>query len=100
MTPQEFAESIDIPESLRHVAIVTTLPLYSVSQWLAAVRQHLGINYDRYSFRINPIRLQGYIDGHNEPRLSITFYDPLDRATVVPTPEANPGLIFIRELKL
>jgi len=100
MTPQEFVDTIDIPETLRHVALVDTLPLYSVSQWLAAVRQHLGVNYDRYSFRINPIRLQGYIDGHNEPRLSITFYDPLDKATTVPTPEDNPGLIFIRELSL
>lgn len=78
MTPQEFVDSIDIPENLRHVAIVAPLPLYSVSQWMSAVRQALGERYDRYSFRINPMRLHGFIDGIDEPRLSIVFYDAWD----------------------
>jgi hypothetical protein len=101
VTPQEFVDTIDIPEDLRRVAIVTPLPLYSVSQWMSAVRYHLGINYDSYSFRINPMRLHGFIDGHKEPRLSITYYDPLDKHSgPIPTPESDPGLIFIRELTL
>lgn len=100
MTPQEFVDSIDIPENLRHVAIVAPLPLYSVSQWMSAVRQALGINYDRYAFRINPMRLHGFIDGHVEPRLAITFYDPLDRGVQVPSAEEHPALIFVKDITL
>ena len=78
MTPQEFVETLTPPETLRHVAIVAPLPLYCVSQWMAAVRQHAGTRYDRWEFRINPMRLHGLIDGIDAPRLSIVFYDAWD----------------------
>jgi len=97
MTPQEFVETLTPPETLRHVAIVAPLPLYCVSQWMAAVRQHAGTRYDRWEFRINPMRLHGLIDGAKEPRLTVTFYDALDsaqkRADVA-------GHIIIREIAL
>lgn len=85
MTPQEFVAILNPPEQLRHVAIVTCLPLYSVSQWLSAVKIHAGVRFDRYAFRINPMRLHGFIDGVEEPRLAITVYDELDRASPFPT---------------
>lgn len=99
MTPQQFVETLDPPETLRHVAIVTCLPLYSVSQWLSAVRQHAGVKYDRWGFRINPMRLHGFIDGVAEPRLAITIYDALDRATAIPDSE-SAALSIIREIVL
>lgn len=99
MTPQEFVETLDPPETLRHVAIVASLPLYSVSQWMAAVRQHAGIKFDSYAFRINPMRLHGFIDGIAEPRLAITFHDPMDNSR---SPDRAPSAtaIIIRELTL
>jgi hypothetical protein len=96
MTPQEFVETLDRPEQLRHVAIVAALPLYCVSQWMAAVQKHAGVKYDRYSFRINPMRLHAFIDGVDEPRLAITFYDAMERNT-----EALYGnAMIIREISL
>lgn len=98
MTPQEFVETLDPPETLRHVAIVAALPLYSVSQWMAAVRQHAGIKFDSYSFRINPMRLHGFIDGITEPRLAITFHDVMQGQTPSNAPSASA--IIIREISL
>ncbi len=98
MTPQAFVDSIDVPETLRHVAIVARAPLYFVSQWMVAVRQQLGCNYDRYSFRINPLRLHGFIDGHAEPRLAITFHDLMEGQTPKTAPPAHA--IIIREIEL
>lgn len=100
MTPQEFVATIDIPETLRRVALVAPIPLYCASQWMSAVRAHLGSNYDKYSFRINPMRLHGYIDGHPEPRLAMTFYDPMDSRFPAPTAESDPSLIIITDLTL
>ena len=98
MTPQEFVATLEPPETLRHVAIVTCLPLYSVSQWISAVRAHAGVKFDSYGFRINPMRLHGFIDGVKEPRLAITVYDELDRHH--PKPAEGGGLIIIRDIAL
>lgn len=98
MTPQEFVETLDPPETLRHVAIVASLPLYAVSQWMAAVRQCAGHKFDRYAFRINPMRLHGFIDGVTEPRLAITFHDPMGGQRPDNAPSA--GAIIIREISL
>ncbi len=99
MTPQEFVQTLEPPETLRHVAVVTCLPLYSVSQWLAAVRHHAGVKFDRWDFRINPMRLHGFIDGVSEPRLAITVYDTMDKAARVPERESD-ALSIIREISL
>lgn len=100
MTPQEFVETLDPPETLRHVAIVAPVPLYFVSQWMGAVRQHAGVKFDSYSFRINPIRLHGFIDGWPEPRLAVTFHDPMDLHLPPPTPQSSPSTIIITEISL
>lgn len=99
MTPQEFVETLEPPEKLRHVAIVSYMPLYAVSQWMAAVRLHAGNRFDRYSFRINPMRLHGFIDGVAEPRLAITFYDPMANSQ---RPDGAPpaSAIILREITL
>ena len=99
MTPQEFIETLEPPETLRHVAIVAALPLYAVSQWMAAVRLHAGNRFDRYSFRINPMRLHCFIDGIDEPRLAITFYDPFG-ADPAPPGRSDDLLTIIREITL
>lgn len=98
MTPQEFVETLDPPETLRRVAIVASLPLYTVSQWLAAVRQLAGNRFDSYAFRINPMRLHAFIDGISEPRLAITFHDPMEGQR----PDNAPcvGAIIIGEISL
>ncbi len=98
MTPQEFVETLNPPETLRHVAIVASLPLYSVSQWMAAVRLHAGTKFDRYAFRINPMRLHCFIDGMSEPRLAITFHDPMEGQR--PDNAPSVGAIIIREITL
>lgn len=98
MSPKEFVETLEPPEALRHVAIVASLPLYTVAQWMAAVRQHAGIKFDSYSFRINPMRLHGFIDGVSEPRLAITFHDPMEGQRPDNAPSA--GAIIIREITL
>ena len=98
MTPQEFVETLDPPEALRHVAIVARLPLYTVSQWMAAVRLRAGIRFDRYEFRINPMRLHGFIDGIREPRLAITFHDPSEGQRQDNAPSV--GAIIIGEISL
>lgn len=99
MTPQEFVDTLEPPETLRHVAIVAYAPLYSVAQWLSAVRSRAGVKYDRWDFRINPMRLHGYIDGVSEPRLAITFHDPMENGQ---TPRNAPSAdaIIIRDLVL
>lgn len=99
MTPQEFVETLEPPETLRHVAIVAALPLYSVSQWMAAVRQLAGVKFDRYAFRINPMRLHGFIDGVDEPRLAITFHDPMANSQT-PADAPSASAIIIREITL
>lgn len=99
MTPQEFVATLEPPEQLRHVAVVTCLPLYGVSQWLSAVRQHAGVKYDRWVFKINPMRLHGYIDGVEIPRLAITVYDELDRSKPFPTRD-DGTLTVLREISL
>lgn len=96
MTPQQFADTLDPPQKLRHVAIVASLPLYFVSQWMAAVRVHAGPRFDSYSFRINPLRLHGFIDGLNEPRLAVTFHDPMDSHASLPEVTA----IILTEISL
>lgn len=98
MTPQEFVDTLDPPETLRHVAIVSRLPLYAVSQWLAAVRHHAGNRFDSYSFRINPMRLHAFIDGIAEPRLAITFHDPM--AAQRPDNAPSAGTIILKDLVL
>lgn len=98
MTPQEFVETLDPPETLRHVAIVARMPLYAVSQWMAAVRQLAGVKFDRYAFRINPMRLHGFIDGIAEPRLAITFHDV--GAGQTPDNAPSVGAIIIGEISL
>lgn len=100
MTPQEFVETLDPPETLRHVAIVARSPLYTVSQWMAAVRQHAGIKFDSYAFRINPMRLHGFIDGIAEPRLAITFHDGMDSVANKLKDEDLARVIVIREIRL
>lgn len=99
MSPQEFVETLEPPETLRHVAIVAPLPLYAVSQWMAAVRLHAGKRFDSYAFRINPMRLHAFIDGIAEPRLAITFYDPFGKEPAPPG-EGDKLLTIIRELNL
>jgi hypothetical protein len=98
MTPQEFVETLDPPETLRHVAIVASMPLYAVSQWMAAVRHHAGIKFDSYAFRINPMRLHGFIDGVAEPRLAITYHDPMEGQRPDNVPSASA--IIITEIQL
>ena len=98
MTPQEFVATLDPPETLRHVAIVAALPLYSVAQWMSAVQMHAGKRFDRYAFRINPMRLHGFIDGVDEPRLAITFHDVMNSQTPAGAPSASA--ILIKELTL
>lgn len=98
MTPQEFVETLEPPETLRHVAIVSHLPLYAVSQWMAAVRLRAGNKFDSYAFRINPMRLHGFIDGVTEPRLAITFHDPMEGQRPDNAPSA--GAIILREIAL
>ena len=100
MTPQEFVETLEPPEVFRRVAVVTALPLYSVTQWMAAVRQHAGIKFDRYAFRINPIRLQGFIDGVDEPRLAMTVYDGLAPLEEKLAGVDRNGLIIVQDLVL
>lgn len=98
MTPQEFVETLEPPETLRHVAIVARVPLYMVSQWMNAIRLLAGSKFDRYAFRINPVRLHGFIDGMTEPRLAITFHDPMEGQRPDNAPSA--GAIIIREIIL
>lgn len=88
------------PETLRHVAIVSAMPLYSVSRWLAAVKQQAGIKFDRYSFRINPMRLHAFIDGMDEPRLAITFYDGMDTVANKLKDADLARLIVLRDITL
>lgn len=98
MTPQEFVGTLEPAETLRHVAIVARMPLYTVSQWMAAVRQHAGNRFDSYSFRINPMRLHCFIDGIAEPRLAITFHDLAEGQRPDNAPSA--GAIIVREISL
>lgn len=98
MTPQQFIEMLDPPETLRHVAIVARLPLYTVSQWMAAVREQAGPRFDSYEFRINPMRLHAFIDGIAEPRLAITFHDPM--AGQRPDNAPSVDAIILREISL
>lgn len=98
MTPQEFIDTLEPPETLRHAAIVAKVPHYLVAQWMSAVRLHCGIRFDRYDFRINPMRLHGFIDGQREPRLSITFHDFMAGQTPDSAPAASA--ILIKEISL
>lgn len=102
MTPEQFADTLVPPEKYRRVAIVAALPLYAVSQWMSAVQRVLlqrGM-FDSFVFRINPMRLWAIIDGWDEPRLTITFVDPMDRRLPAPSSESDPGLIIIENLTL
>lgn len=98
MTPQEFAATIEPPETLRRVALVCAAPYYVVAQWLGGVRTHLGPSFDSYAFRTNPMRLWCFIDGIPEPRLAITFHDTMAGQT----PDNAPcvGAIIIGEISL
>lgn len=100
MTPQQFVETLDPPETFRRVALCTVLPLYSISQWLSEVRRHAGNRFDRYSFRINPMRLHGFIDGVAEPRLAITVFDGLGSVSNKLKDEDLAGLIVVSDLAL
>ena len=99
MTPQEFVATLEPAETYRRVAIIHALPLYSVSQWLAAVRQHAASKFDRWAFHINPMRLHAYIDGIDVPR-AITCYDERDQHAELPPGKSDEHLTIIRDIVL
>lgn len=100
MTPQEFVDTLIPPESYRRVAIVAAVPLYTVAQWLSAVRTLAGNRFDAYGFRINPQRLQCFIDGVSEPRLTITFHDAIHGEDDALRGVQRSGLTIIKEISL
>lgn len=75
MTPQQFVESIDLPEARIRAAIVTRLPMVVVAEWLRQVVVAAGTRWDRYETHPSPMRLHCFIDGVREPRLSVIVYD-------------------------
>lgn len=100
MTPQEFIDTLTPPETRRIVALVAAAPLYGIAQWLSALQALLKARhlYDSFEFRINPMRLHCRVDGISEPRLSITFHDPMAGQTPDNAPPV--GAILIEELTL
>lgn len=75
MTPQEFVDTLEPAETRRRVAVVAKVPQVILVRWLNAVRELCGEKFDRYEYRMNPLRLFARIDGVEEPRLSVLMYD-------------------------